>query len=311
MADITRDDVATLIQEEYTNVLLDTAAASSAALTAFTTVPLGTKITNAPVLATLPEASWVSESSSEADGVKPTSKATWANRQFVVEEIAVIIPIHEDALEDMTEDGMTRLTTLGGTAIGKKLDQAILFGTGKPATWISAGLLPAATAAGAIFQVSVTPGEDDLAGSIYQAADAVDQSGADPSVILSRRGLRFRLANLRDAEGGRLYQSSPDGEGSIAGIDAAWVRNGAWNSAAATALIVDRERVMVGVRQDITVKYLDQATLGTGESQINLAERDMVAFRFKARYAYVLGNTITAEGATAVPVAAVTPASGS
>lgn len=313
MADISRDDVATLIQEEYTNVLLESAEVASASLSAFTTVPLGTKITNAPVLATLPEASWVSESATAPEGVKPTSQATWLNRQFVVEEIAVIIPIHEDALEDMTEDGITRLTQLGGTAIGKKLDQAILFGTNKPTTWVSPGLLPAAVAAGAVFQVSATPGEDDLAGSLYQAADFVDQSGADPSVILSRRGLRFKLANLRDSEGSRLYQSAPDGvgEGSIIGIDAAWVRNGAWNSASATALIADRERVMVGVRQDITVKYLDQATLGTGEGQINLAERDMVAFRFKARYAYVLGNTLTAEGATAVPVAAVTPASGS
>lgn len=311
MADISRDDVATLIQEEYTNVLLESAEVASASLSAFTTVPLGTKITNAPVLATLPEASWVSESSSDPAGVKPTSKATWSNKQFVVEEIAVIIPIHEDALEDMTEDGITRLTQLGGTAIGKKLDQAILFGTDKPSTWASAALLPAATAAGAVFQVSATPGEDDLAGSIWQAADRVDQSGADPSVILSRRGLRFRLMNLRDGEGGRLWQGDPGGEGSIAGLDAAWVRNGAWNSAAATALIADRERVMVGVRQDITVKYLDQATLGTGENQINLAERDMVAFRFKARYAYVLGNTLTAEGVTAVPVAAVTPAAGS
>ncbi len=311
MADISRDDVATLIQEEYTNVLLDTAEAQSAALSAFTTVPLGTKITNAPVLATLPDAYWVSESATDPSGVKPTSKAVWTNKQFVAEEIAVIIPIHEDALEDMTEDGIDRLTRLGGTAIGKKLDQAILFGTQKPSTWVSPALLPAATAAGSIFQVSNTPGEDDLAGSIWQAADAVDQSGADPSVILSRRGLRFRLMNLRDGEGARLWQGDPGGEGSIAGLDAAWVRNGAWNSAAATALIADRERVMVGVRQDITVKYLDQATLGTGEDQINLAERDMVAFRFKARYAYVLGNTVTSEGINAVPVAAVTPAAGS
>ena len=311
MADITRDDVATLIQEEYTNVLLDTASVASASLSAFEIVQLGTKITNAPVLTTLPEAQWVGESSTDPSGVKPTSKVIWGNKQFVVEEIAVIIPIHEDALEDMTEDGIEKLTRAGGTAIGKKLDQAILFGVDKPTTWLSPALLPAAIAAGAVFQVSNTPGENDLAGSIYQAADAVDQSGADPSVILSRRGLRFRLANLRDAEGARLYQSSPDGEGSIAGIDAAWVRNGAWNTASATALIADRERVMVGVRQDITVKYLDQATLGTGEDQVNLAERDMVAFRFKARYAYVLGNTLTAEGVNAVPVAAVTPASGS
>ena len=98
MADITRDDVATLIQEEYSNVLLETASAESAALASFRNVPLGTKITNAPVLATLPEAYWVSESATDASGVKPTSKATWGNKQFVVEEIAVIVPVHEDTI---------------------------------------------------------------------------------------------------------------------------------------------------------------------------------------------------------------------
>lgn len=51
------------------------------------------------------------------------------------------------------------------------------------------------------------------------------------------------------------------------------------------------------------MKLLDQATVGS----INLAERDMVALRFKARYAYVLGNAATASGANKVPVAAVTP----
>lgn len=311
MADITRDDVATLIQEEYSNVLLDTAAAASASLSAFETVPLGTKITNAPVLTTLPEASWVSESATAAEGKKPTSKAVWGNKQFVVEEIAVIIPIHEDSLEDATEDMISKITALGGTAIGKKLDQAILFGTNKPSSWVSPALLPAAIAAGAVYQVLNAPGPNDLAGRIYQAAEAVDLSGADPSVILSRRGLRFRLANLRDSTGAPLYTST-FGEGgvrseAIAGLDAAWVRNGAWNSASATALVADRDRIMVGVRQDVTVKFLDQAVV----DGVSLAERDMVAFRFKARYAYVLGDTITAEGATAVPVAAVTPASGS
>jgi hypothetical protein len=68
-------------------------------------------------------------------------------------------------------------------------------------------------------------------------------------------------------------------------------------------MVVDAMRVIIGVRQDITVKFLDQATVGG----INLAERDMVALRFKARYAYVLGNTRTDEGATKCPVAAVLP----
>lgn len=309
MADITRADVATLIQEEYSNVFLDAAGDSegSAAIRAFGTVPLGTKITNAPVLTTLPEASWVSESSTAPAGVKPTSKAVWGNKKFVVEELAVIIPIHEDVLEDMTEDGLQNLSVLGGRAIGKKLDEAILFGQDKPTTWIDPDLLAAATAAGNVFQISATPGEDDLAGSIFQAAGAVADSGANPTTILSSAGLRFRLANLRASDGTAILSRTLGGDGTfsddIAGLRASFVDNGAWDAALATAIVADRTRVKIGQRSDIQVKFLDQATVGG----INLAERDMVALRFKARYAYALGNTITGAGTNAEPVGAVTP----
>lgn len=308
MADITRDDVATLIQEEYSNVLLDTAAESSAVIDAFGTVPLGTKVTNAPVLLSLPEAAWVSESATDAAGVKPTSKATWGNKQFIVEEVAVIVPIHEDTLEDATEDLIENITKLGGQALGKKLDQAVLFGVDKPASWLSPDLLSAAVAAGASFQVDNVPGANDLAGSILQAAGAVADSGADPDALLSASGLKFRLANLRAADGSAVYTKSLSESGavseSIAGLDAAFVKNGAWDNAEALALVADKSRVKIGVRSDVQVKFLDQATVGG----INLAERDMVAFRFKARYAYVLGNTINAGGTATHPVGAVIPA---
>lgn len=308
MADISRADVATLIQEEYTDIFLNAASAEAGVIQAFGTVPLGTKVTNAPVLTTLPEAQWVSESATAPEGVKPTSKAVWGNKRFVVEEIAVIIPVHEDTLEDATEDLLRNLSVLGGTAIGKKLDQAVLFGVDKPATWTDLDLLAAATAAGNVFQASATPGPNDLAGAILQAAGAVADSGADPTDVLSAAGLRFRLANLRGADGQAIYtrQLSESGSvaDSIAGLDASFVKNGAWDNALATAIVADENRVKIGVRQDITVKFLDQATVGG----INLAERDMVALRFKARYAYALGNTINASGQISEPVAAVTPA---
>lgn len=308
MADITREDVATLIQEEYSNVLLDTAATSSAVIEAFGTVALGTKVTNAPVLLSLPEAKWVSESATSAAGVKPTSKATWGNKQFIVEEVAVIVPIHEDTLEDATEDMVANITRLGGQALGKKLDEAVIFGVDKPASWLSPDLLAAATASGNVFQVGTGPGADDLAGSILQAAGSVADSGADPTTVLSASGLRFQLANLRTADGATVYTRTLSEAGgvsdSIAGLDAQFVKNGAWDNSEALAIVADRARVKIGVRQDVQVKFLDQATVGG----INLAERDMVAFRFKARYAYVLGNTINAAGTTSEPVGAVTPA---
>lgn len=310
MADITRADVATLIQEEYSNVFLDAVGDSegSAVVRAFGTVPLGTKITNAPVLTTLPEAQWVSESATAPEGVKQTSKAVWGNKKFVVEEVAVIIPVHEDVLEDMTEDGLQNLSVLGGRAIGKKLDEAVLFGVDKPTTWTDLDLLAAATAAGNVFQISPTPGEDDLAGSIFQAAGAVADSGANPSTILSASGLRFRLANLRAADGTAILSRTLGGDGTfsddIAGLRASFVDNGAWDNLLATAIVADRGRVKIGQRSDIQVKFLDQATVGG----INLAERDMVALRFKARYAYALGNTVTGAGTAAEPAGAVTPA---
>jgi HK97 family phage major capsid protein len=306
MAEITREDVAALIQEEYSNVLLGTVDEQSAAIKAFGTVPLGTKVTNAPVLASLPEAKWVSEAADET-GVKPTSKATWSKKQFVVEEIAVIVPIHEDVLEDATEDLITDITKLGGTAIGKKLDQAVFFGVDKPTTWTSEDLFTAATSAGSLFQVATAAGKDDLAGSIYQAASAVDDSGADPTAIISAGSLRFKLANLRAADGTAIYQALANNgtvQDNIAGLDASFARNGSWDNAKALALIADSQRVKIGVRQDITVKFLDQATV----NGVSLAETDRVAFRFKARYAYVLGNAMAASGQLSKPVAAVIPA---
>ncbi|MDM7488716.1 phage major capsid protein [Rhodococcus sp. CSLK01-03] len=299
MADISRSEVASLIEEAYSQSLLQSAVAASTALTAFPTVSMGTKVTNMPVLATLPEAGWVTESATDAAGVKPTSEVTWANKTLVAEEIAVILPVHENVIDDATVETLDELAALGGSAIGKKLDQAVLFGTQKPASWTSAALLPAAVAAGqTIANVDGVANVADLFGSVNQAAQALAEAGYIPDTLLASLALRYRLANLRDGDGNLAFRDE-----SFAGFGTHFNRNGAWDGTAAEAIVVDSSRVRIGVRQDITVKFLDQATVGG----INLAERDMVALRIKARFAYVLGNGATALGASKTPVAAVTP----
>lgn len=301
MADITRAEVATLIEEEYSHTLLNSAEAASTALQAFPQVNMGTKTVNLPVLATLSEADWVTDT--DNTGVKPTSQVTWANKTLVAEEIAVIIPIHENTLEDATADLVEQIATDAGRAIGKKLDEAVLFGNDKPITWTSLDLLAAAVAASQTFEVVDGDANlDDLWGSIAQAAQAVAVAGYTPGTLLASLALRWQMANLRDGDGNRAFAAEQ-----FAGFDTFFNRNGAWDGASASALIVDPSRVRIGVRQDITVKVLTEASLGSGENQINLAERDMVAFRFKARYAYVLGSGTTSLGASKTPVAAVLP----
>lgn len=299
MADITRSEVATLIQEEYSDTLLNAAAAGSTALSAFPNVNLGTKTTHLPVLATLPEAAWVSDT--DNTGVKPSSQVTWADKTLVAEEVAVIIPIHENTLDDATTAILDDIATVGGAALGKKLDQAVFFGVDKPASWTSDDLLAAAVAAAQTFEVvDGAANMDDLYGAISQSAQAVAEAGYMPSVLTSGLGLRWTLANLRDGDGNLAFQGD-----NFSGFDGTFFnRNGAWDNTQALAMIVDASRVRIGVRQDITVKFLDQATItGVG----NLAEKDMVALRFKARFAYVLGSGTTSLGVSKTPVAAVLP----
>lgn len=297
MADISRSEVSTIIQEAYSNTLLQAAVASSSVLTAFPTVNLGTKLTHLPVLATLPEASWVAESASDASGVKPTTEVNWTDLTMVVEELACIVPVHENVLADATAPILEEVTRRAGEAIGKKLDQAIIFGVSKPASWTSAALYPAAsTASQTITFTSGNANANDLVGGINQASRAVAAAGFMPDTLLAPLTFRYDVENVRNSLGDPVWRDE-----SFGGYTTVLNRNGAWTGAGVQAIVADSSRVRIGVRQDITVKFLDQATVGS----INLAERDMVALRFKARYAYVLGKSATSLGQNKTPVAAL------
>lgn len=298
MADITRAEVASLIGEEYGGQVIKAATQGSTALEAFPTVNMGTKTSHMPVLATMPDAAWVGDT--DNTGTKPTAQATWADKTLVAEELAVIIPIHENTLDDANEDILSDIADLGGQAIGKALDQAVFFGTNKPASWTSLDLHAAAVAAAqTVAVVDGAANTSDIYGAILQVAGLVADAGFDPSELLSKRGLMYQFANLRGTDGHPVLNGT-----SITGFDTFWNRNGAWQPTDVTAFVVDPSTVRVGIRQDVTVKFLDQATVGG----INLAEKDMVALRFKARFGYVLGNPATPEtGAAGYGVGAVTP----
>ncbi|MDQ0102347.1 HK97 family phage major capsid protein [Paenarthrobacter nicotinovorans] len=301
---ITRADIAALIEEEYSHTLLNRATATSTVLSAFTTVPMGAKVQNMPALATRPTASFVGETAGTR--TKPNTKFSFENKVLTAQEIAAIIVLNEEDLEDATDDLLANAAALGGEAVGRTLDAAVMFGDNKPAAWTSPDLFAAATAAGQVYQVGT--GEDDLVGSIYQAAESVDDSGANPDAFLSRGGFKFKLANLRNADGTPIYlpslSSAPGAVDNVAGLSAFWNKNGAWDRAKALGLVADTAAVLIGVRTDIQVKFLTEATIGG----VNLAENDQVALRFRARYAYTMADVVGSDGERVSPVSAITAA---
>src|SRR5687767_2617200 len=100
MAEITREDAAAIIGEQKVSDIVQPATESSVVLGSFRTIPMSKKVLRQPMLASLPDAHFVGESSTDPSGVKPTTGMDWTDKTMTAEEIAVIVPIHENILDD-------------------------------------------------------------------------------------------------------------------------------------------------------------------------------------------------------------------
>jgi HK97 family phage major capsid protein len=302
MADINRAEAEALMARQDINEVFQQAAEGSAALRTFRTVNMGTATARLPVIDALPTAGFVTEAA-DATGVKPTAQTVWANKTLTAEEIAVIVPIHENVFDDTSINVWGEVRPRIAEALGAVLDGAVFFGTNKPASWPDS-LEDGARAAGNVRSAAAA---GDLAEDINQTWALVEADGYDVNVNYARRSLRASLRGLRDADNQPIYLTSLRADGAtnmIYGADLEWVTNGSWVNAGAgagaTLISGDRTKAILGIRQDVTFKLLTEATVGT----LNLAERDMVALRAKFRVAFQVADATTIEGgATAYPFA--------
>lgn len=292
MADISRADALTLIASQRGTEIWQGAVESSAALRTFRHVNMGTKLITYPVIAALPNAAFVSgEDADDAASVKPTTNMTWTDRNLTAEEIAGIVVIPENVIADADFDIFAEVRPRISEAVGKALDAAVFFGTNKPASW-PAGLVPQAITAGNTY----TQGTGvDLAEDINQAMGLVEADGYNPRTIYSARTIRMLLRGLRDQNDAPIYTTNLSTGGpttQVYGANLEFVANGAWLPLIATAIVGDPDYAILGIRQDITFKVLDQATVGG----ISLAERDLIGLRFKIRVGFQTAQTLTTSG---------------
>jgi len=315
MADISRADALALIREQDGSEVWQAAVQFSAALRSFRRVDMGTKIARYPVIGAIPEASFVTgEDADDADSVKPTTKMDWGDRVLTAEEVGGIVVIPENVIDDAASDFdlWAEIRPRIAEAVGLTIDRAVFFGTNAPASWPD-GLVPAAIAAGNV----VVEGASgvDLAEDINQTIGEVEDDGYDATDIYGRRTLRRRVRGLRDDNNQPIFQSTISELGTVNQLYNAtvqYVTNGAWDNSVATLLTGDSNAAILGIRQDLTFKALDQASVTIGGSLISLAERDLLGLRFKMRLGFQTAQTRTAEGGTtAYPFAVLAPTAGS
>lgn len=296
---ISRTDAAALIPEDVSAVLSTAVDEQSAALQLFRRVPMSRAQQRIPVISALPVAYFVNGDT----GLKQTTEAAWTNKYLDAEEIAAIVPVPENVLDDVDFDAWGAIRPLLAEAIARTLDAAIFFEVNKPASWPT-GIAAAAIAAGNTY----TRGTNNAAaGGIAQDISnlfaLVEADGFDVNGAIANRAYRGLLRSVRDTTG-QLH--SEVNAASAYGVSMSYPMRGLWPAGAtppglnAEFIAGDFSQGILGVRRDITYKVLDQAVIqdNTGAIQFNLAQQDMVALRVTARYAWQVPNPLNRDQPT-------------
>lgn len=298
-----------LMPDAVISGVLKDAAKQSVMLTRAKQVRMSTKKAKQAVLSSLPDAYWVDGDT----GMKQTTEAGWKDVVITAEELATIVPIPDAVIDDADIPLWDEVQPLIAESIGKKVDQAAIFGVDKPSSWAE-GLIPAATAAGNVVQQAAGT---DIGVAVAQLGQKLAGQGFSINGFACAPGLQWELVGARNADGLPIYTttlagSTPTG---LYGFPLNEVSNGAWNATSAKLLAADWSKVVVGIRQDITYELFKEGVVSDSDGKVlvNLMQQDMKALRVVMRIGYQVANPVTALQATEskrFPAGIITPAAG-
>ena len=300
MAGIVRNDVDALIETQVANEIFEGTVRESKALQLFRRLPNATSDkTKIRVLDSLPVAYFVDETTD--NGRKKITKMAWDKKFINIAELAVIVPIKENLLNDTSIDLWAEVKPRIVEAFARKIDDAMFFGTDKPTEW-RAGLVPSVISAGA----EVDETENGLYSDINDAMVKVEESGYNVNAILGGVGLKGKFRMMTDTTGQPLNTTE------IGSIKRYFMDNGVWDKNTSELVLGDFSQAVYAIRQDVTYKVLTEAVIqdpSDGSILYNLAQDDMVALRVTMRLGWEIPNPVNAENETETrfPFASIKP----
>lgn len=247
------------------------------------------------VLSALPLAGWVGLKEDGAPAAKPLSDLAWEGVDVVAEEIAVIVPVSINTLRDVENwvDIVPEITEQVVGAFQQVIDATTFFGVNSP--FPTASLPTGGIVGGAGVNNTVTwdgQGGTSFYNAINEAMGKVEANGYVPTAILGGPSLNsaFRAAITN------LGILSTD-QGQIGALPRHIDLTGGFNEGTAFAIVGDFRYLVYSFREEMEMRLLQEATLTGGGKTYNLAQEDMVAFRFTMRLGIAVPNPVNRLGA--------------
>jgi HK97 family phage major capsid protein len=296
-----RADAAADVAAQSPELILRGAQDISVAMSLFNKIPMGRRQERIRVESALPLAYWVNGDT----GVKQTTKHAWADKLVIAEEIATILPVPINVLEDADMDLFAYIQPRASEAIARTLDAAVLFGVNAPSTF-PAGIVASAMAASNTVAVgTATQANGGVAEDLNQLFGKVEDEGYDVNGVAAIRTIRKRLRGARSTQGVQLAEFGPDGN-YVMGQNVVYGARGLWPTGGSAhtnpqMLVGDFSQAVLGIRKDITVDVFKEAVIqdpSTGAIAYNLMQQDMIALRFVARFGFQVSNFVTYEAGT-------------
>src|SRR5262245_34342909 len=271
------------------------------------------------VLTAKPTAAFVTAGTAPFDstgvGLKGVTNMTWQDLTLTAEPIAAIVIIPDHFYEDQAYDLWGEVRSELEEAMAAAVDAAVFFGTGKPTSWPPSISQHAITAG----NTAISGTGVDLAADLNNAMGAVEADGFYPNGWFYDLREKATLRGQRDQNKQFLYamrgpantglQNAGDDDEISARIRDVRQQGEIWNLPAYTSamgmtgfapgtgktryITGDFDKAFLGVRADIRVKMLTEATLTDGADTWSLAQRDATALRMVMRVAYAVANPVT------------------
>lgn len=321
---ITRSGAEALMPEDVSKEILKNVSEGSIVTRLARRLPNMSRATRRlPVLSVLPTVEFVGESGRTPQTfgeIKPTTSASWENKYIYAEEMAVIVVVPDNVMEDSEYDVWGEIQPEIIAAIGAKIDYSVLFGVqgiDVPSLWPN-GLITQMPSA---HRIADTFGDDlyDAIMGVGGVISKVEEDGffvnghvADLSMRAKLRGLR-EPTTLRPIFVQDMHASTPY---SLDGSRLEFPTNGAFQSGNDASLMIsgDWNQVVWSIRKDVTIKVLTEGVITDNASPRviihNLAQDDMTGLRITFRMGWQLPNPINRvnqSASTRFPFASLTP----